>query len=76
MLGIQYLIQHKWLASHYQEFITFYRTVNVRKISARWVLHLLTDGQKKQRIKKAKQLLKICLKNEKTFANVVNGDET
>ena len=46
----------------------------VRKISARWVPHLLTDGQKKQRVKIAKQLLKIF--DNKKFANVVNGDKT
>ena len=35
--------------------------LNVRKISARWVPRLLTDGQKKQisRVKIATQLLKI-----------------
>ena len=32
---------------------------NVRKSSARWLSHLLTDGQKNQRVKIAKQLLKI-----------------
>ena len=44
------------------------------KISDRWVLHLLTDGQKKQRVKITKQLLKIY--DEKKFANLVTGDET
>ena len=49
---------------------------NVRKISAMWVPHLLSDGQKKQRVKIAKQLLKIFPKyDEKKFANVVTGDE-
>ena len=39
--------------------------------------HLLTDGQKKQRVKTAKQMLKIFPKNdEKHFANVVTGVET
>ena len=33
--------------------------LNLRKISARWVPHLLTDGQKRQNVKIAKQLLKI-----------------
>ena len=43
-------------------------------MSARWVPHLLTDGQKKQKVKIAKQLLKIFPKyDEKKFAN---GDES
>ena len=51
--------------------------LNVRKISARWVPHLLSDSQKKQRVKTAKQLLKIFPKyDEKKLANVVTGDET
>ena len=33
--------------------------LNVRKMSTSWVPHLLNDGQKKQRVKTAKQLLKI-----------------
>ena len=51
--------------------------LNVKKISAWWVPHLLTDGQKKQIVKITKQLLKIFPKyEEKKFANVVTGDET
>ena len=51
--------------------------LNVRKISARWVPHLLSDVEKKQRIKIVKQLLKILPKYvKKKFANVVTGDET
>ena len=51
--------------------------LNVRKISARCMPHLLSDGQKKQSVKIAKQLLKIFPKyDEKKFANVVTGDET
>ena len=50
--------------------------LNGRKIFARWVPHLLS-GQKKQRVKIAKQFLKIFPKyDEKKFANVVTGDET
>ena len=37
-------------------------------------IRLLTDGQKKQRVKIAKQFFKIY--DEKKFANVVPGDET
>ena len=51
--------------------------MNVRKISAKWMLHLLIDGQKKQRLKIVKTLLKIFPNyDEKEFADVVTGDET
>ena len=39
--------------------------------------HLLTEGQTKQRVKIAKQMLKILPKfDEKIFANVATSDET
>ena len=48
-----------------------------RKISARWVPHLLTDEQKRQWVKVAKKLLQMFPKyDKKQFANVVTGDET
>ena len=51
--------------------------LKVRKISVRWVPHLLTDEQKRQRVKVAKKLLKMFPKyDKKQFANVVTGDET
>ena len=51
--------------------------LKVRKISARWVQHLLTDEQKRQRVKVAKKLLQMFPKyDKKQFANVVTGDET
>ena len=51
--------------------------LKVRKISARWVPHLLTDEQKRQRVKMAKTLLQMFPKyDKKQFANVVTGDET
>ena len=51
--------------------------LKVRKISARWVPHLLTDEQKRQRVKMAKKLLQMFPKyDKKQFANVVTGDET
>ena len=51
--------------------------LKVRKISARWVPHLLTDEQKKQRVKVAKKRLQMFPKYyKKQFANVVTGDET
>ena len=51
--------------------------LKVRKISARWVPHLLTDEQKRQRVKVAKKLLQMFPKyDKKQFDNVVTGDET
>ena len=48
--------------------------LKVRKISARWVPHLLTDEQKRQRVKVAKKLLQMFPKcDKKQFANVVTG---
>lgn len=53
------------------------RILKVRKISARWIPHLLTDYQKRGRVKMAKQLLKKFPKfNQRQFANIVTGDET
>ena len=51
--------------------------LKVRKISARWVPHLLTDEQKRQRVKKAKKLFQMFPKyDKKQFASVVTGDES
>jgi histone-lysine N-methyltransferase SETMAR len=50
--------------------------LKVRKISARWVPHLLTDEQKRQRVKVAKKLLQMFPKYDKKTVNVVTGDET
>ena len=53
------------------------KLLEVRKIFARWVPHLLTDEQNRQRVKVAKKLLQMfqtC--DKKQFANVVTGDET
>ena len=51
--------------------------LKVIKISARWVPHLLTDKQKRQRVKVARKLLQMFPKyDKKQFANVVTGDET
>ena len=50
--------------------------LKVRKIFARWVPHLLTDEQNRQRDKVAKNMLQMfqtC--DKKQFANVVTGDE-
>ena len=51
--------------------------LKVRKISARWVQHLLTDEQKRQRVKVAIKLLLMSPKyDKKQFANFVTSDET
>ena len=51
--------------------------LKVRNISARWAPHLLTDEQKRQRVKVAKKLLQMFPKyDKKQFANFVTGDET
>ena len=52
--------------------------LKVRKISARWVPHLLTDEQKRQRVKVAiKKLLRMFPKyDKKQFPNIVTGDKT
>ena len=50
--------------------------LKVGKIFTRWVPHLLTDEQNRQRVKVAKKLLQMfqtC--DKKQFANVVTGDE-
>ena len=67
-VGISFSTVHLILKKH----------LKVRKISARWVPHLLTDEQKRQRVKVAKKLqLQMFPKyDKKQFANVVTGDET
>ena len=51
--------------------------LKIRKISARWVPHLLTDEQKRHRVKVAEKLLQMFPQyDKKQFANVVTGDET
>jgi histone-lysine N-methyltransferase SETMAR len=51
--------------------------LKVRKISARWVPHLLTDEQKRLRVKVAKKLIQMIPKyDKKQFANVVTDHET
>ena len=51
--------------------------LKVRKIFARWVPHLLTDEQNRQRVKVAIKLLQMFLTcDKKQFANVVIGDDT
>ena len=53
------------------------RNLKMRRISARWIPHLLTKEQKVARVRIAKQLLKQFPKyNNRAFANIVTGDET
>ena len=50
--------------------------LKVQNIFARWVPHLLTDVQNRQRVLVAKKLLKMFQTyDKKQFANVVTGDE-
>ena len=51
--------------------------LDLRKVCARWVPHLLTDEQKTQRLKCARELLKTykgC--NSRVISNMLTGDET
>ena len=53
------------------------KRLDLRKICARWVPHLLTEEQKTQRIKCARELLKTykgC--NSQVISNLLTGDET
>ena len=53
------------------------RCLDLRKVCPRWVPHLLTEEQKKQRLKCARELLKTykgC--NSRVISNLLTGDET
>ena len=53
------------------------KLLDLRKVCARWVLHLLTEEQKTQRLKRAQELLKTykgC--NSRVISNLLTGDET
>ena len=53
------------------------RDLKMRRISTRWIPHLVTKEQKLARVRIAKQLLKQCPKyNNRSFANIITGDET
>ena len=53
------------------------KTLNLRKISARWVPYLLADDHWKQRVKILKRILKMFPEyNQSKLTNVVNGNET
>ena len=53
------------------------KRLNLRKVCARWVPHLLTEEQKNQRLKCARELLKTykgC--NSRVISNLLTGNET
>ena len=52
------------------------RDLKMRKISARWIPHLVTKEQKLARVRIAKQLLKqFPIYNNRSFANIISGDK-
>ena len=66
-VGISILTVHLILKKH----------LKVRKISARWMPHLLTGEQNRQEVKVAKKLLQMFPKyDKKHFAYLITGDET
>ena len=53
------------------------KRLDLRKVCTKWVPHLLTEEQKTQRLKCARELLKTykgC--NSQVFSNLLTGDET
>ena len=53
------------------------KRLDLRKLCARWVPHLLTEKQKTRRLKCARELLKTykgC--NSRVISNLLTGDET
>ena len=51
--------------------------LDLRKVCAKWIPHLLTEEQKTQRLKYARELLKIyegC--NSRVISNLLTGDDT
>ena len=53
------------------------KRLDLRKVCARWVPHLLVEEQKTQRLKCARELLKTykgC--NSRVISNLLTGDET
>ena len=67
MSDLQFVILHEKKAYHY----ILKKHLKVRKIFARWVPHLLTDEQKRIRVKVVKKLLQMFPTYDKRqFANV------
>ena len=53
------------------------KNLQLRKINARWILHLLLDEQKRSPVLNARKLLKVFPKNsKKSFSNLETGDDT
>ncbi|XP_053387175.1 protein GVQW3-like [Mercenaria mercenaria] len=53
------------------------RNLKMRRITARWILHLLSDKQKHVRLETARKLLKMFPKYQrKQFSDIITGDET
>ena len=53
------------------------RDLKKRRISARWIPHLVTKEQRLARVRIAKHFLKQFPKyNNRSFANIITGDET
>ena len=53
------------------------RDLKMRRISARWIPHLVTKEQKLAQVRIANQFLKQFPKyNNRSFANIITGDET
>ena len=53
------------------------RDLKIRRISVRWIPHLIAKEQKLARVRIAKQWLKQFPKyNNRSFANIITGDET
>ena len=53
------------------------KKLGVSRIAARWIPHLLTDGQKRDRVSIARKLLKKYPQfNQRTFSNIWTVDET
>ena len=53
------------------------KRLDLRKVFARWVPHLLTEEQKTQRLKCARELLKTYKgRNNRVISNLLTGDET
>ena len=52
------------------------KRLDLRKVCARWVPHLLTEEQKTQRLKCTRELLKTYVCNSWVISNLLTGDET
>ena len=53
------------------------KRLDLRKVCARWVPHLLTEEKKTQRLKSARELLKTYKGyNSRVISNLLTGDET